>query len=115
MKNFVYLVGKVRHKDVVKLNDNISATRVFLEIERSYKNNNGVYEIDLIPVYVKDNLGLSTRMNIKKNDVICVKGNIQNYSKENNNDIDYKDIIIADNITFFKSLAEYMEKNIEKN
>lgn len=42
MKNFVYLVGKVRHKDVVKLNDNISATRVFLEIERSYKNNNGV-------------------------------------------------------------------------
>lgn len=54
-------------------------------------------------------------MNIKKNDVICVKGNIQNYSKENNNDIDYKNIVIADNITFLKSLAEYMEKNIEKN
>ena len=37
MKNFVYLVGKVRHKDVVKLNDNISATRVFLEIKEVIK------------------------------------------------------------------------------
>lgn len=113
MNNLVYLIGRIVKNVDIENNEKDKILKI--AVPRSYKNNNGVYEIDLIPVYVNGNLGLSTRMNIKKNDVICVKGNIQNYSKENNNDIDYKNIVIADNITFLKSLAEYMEKNIEKN
>lgn len=69
MLNQVILVGRVTH--------DIENNTLTLAVPRSYKNDNGEYETDFIPVYVSGTLLTQAQNYLKSGDIVGVKGRIQ--------------------------------------
>jgi len=63
-----------------------------MKVTRSYKNENGEYEEDLINIQVFDNLSNTLNEYCKTGDLVGVKGRIQN-----------SNVLIAEKITFLSN------------
>lgn len=88
--------GHVAGKEVAKFS---------LSIPRSYKNSDGEYETDTIPVLVRDTLSKNAAKYCKKGDVIGIKGVIE--SRTVNGKVNL--YIFADKITFLSAGAKAEE------
>lgn len=90
--NQLFVVGRV--KDIEK-NEKYSTLK--LEVSRSYKNTDGIYEKDVIPIILFKNLSENVLQYCKKNDVLGCKGTMQfnNFEKKLN--------IIAERISFLST------------
>ena len=88
MLNQIIIVGKLVDIPEIK-EDNIYIT---ISVQRSYKNTDGEYKNDIIPIKVWKGIEQQVLDNITKNDVVGIKGRIEN----NNNQIE----IVAEKITF---------------
>lgn len=98
MLNQLVLVGRlvteVGKKGKV---DGLEVTQVKVAIPRSYKNENGEYETDILPVMLTGNIAENTAEYCKKGDIIGIKGRVQQ-------DQDSKhSYILAEKITFLSS------------
>lgn len=89
MNNFI-TVGRINNIDLE--NDKCILT---LKVTRSYKNENGEYEEDLINIQVFDNLSNTLNEYCKTGDLVGVKGRIQN-----------SNVLIAEKITFLSNKKE---------
>lgn len=103
MLNQTVMVGRLTH-DLKRelIDDNREVCQITISVPRNYKNENGEYETDYIPVIITDNISKNVCEYCKKNDVIGIKGRIESV-KENDN---YNVRIIAEKVTFLSSGKE---------
>ena len=95
MLNQIVLVGRMV-EDVKIIEENEKKYGYMnLKIQRSYKNDEGIFEEDIIPVKLWGQVAENTYEYCKKGDAVGIKGRIEN----NNNEL----IIIADKVTFLSS------------
>lgn len=78
MNNFVTLIGRItRTPEVQGGVDSTPYCFITLAIPRSYKNNEGVYETDYIPVRLDGSVATNTAEYCKQGDLVGVKGMLQ--------------------------------------
>ena len=91
MLNQTVLVGRLTKKPTLKGEYAI----LTLAVNRTFKNEEGIYETDFIPVETFGAVATNTYEYCTKGDIIGVKGRLQN----TNNKI----IVIAEKVTFLAS------------
>lgn len=100
MLNQFMLVGRIQENPTIKENEGGNkTTNINIAVQRSYKNIEGVYESDIIPITLYNNIAGNVCEYCKKGDLIGAKGRIQ--INENNNIQ-----IIAEKITFLANKKE---------
>lgn len=104
MNNHVVLIGRINN-DIEKIeNDDTTTYRLMLNITRNFKNQDGDYENDFIPIQLMSYVGRNVFEYCKKNDLVGVRGRIE--SKEG------KAIqIIAEKITFLSNNQNLLNQN----
>ena len=83
----------------------IEQGKVMVAIPRSYKNNEGIYDTDIISVTIKGNIGENTREYCRKGDLIGIKGHIA--CLDNNLEL------VAEKVTFLSSSKGSVENGNE--
>lgn len=91
MLNQIVLVGRLKE---IEYEDEVNV-EFTLVVPRNYKNIDGIYEEDNIPVYISGSIAKNFKEYCKKGDLIGVKGRIQ----VKDNDIE----IVAEKITFLSN------------
>lgn len=95
MLNQVILVGRISHT--------IENGTLTLAVPRSFKNSEGEYETDFIPVRLFGNIATTTAEYTKVGDIVGIKGRIQ----QTQSNIE----IIADRVTFLSSSSSSPTKD----
>ena len=96
MLNQFMLVGRITK---------IEQGEVMVAIPRSYKNNEGIYDTDIISVTIKGNVGENTREYCRKGDLIGIKGHIAC--------LDNKRELVAEKVSFLSSSKGSVENGNE--
>lgn len=97
MSNSVTLIGRITSTPEVQDSiDNKTYCIITLAITRSYKNNEGGYETDYIPVRLEGSIATNTVEYCKKGDLVGVKGMLQKT-------IDGRLQVYAERVTFLAS------------
>ena len=102
MLNQVVLVGRLTSDpELTKLETGKKVTTVTLDVQRSWKNEDGLYEADYIRCILWDAVAASTTEYCHKGDIVGVKGRIQtgNYDDKDGNK-KYTVDVIAEKVTF---------------
>lgn len=97
MNNYVLLIGRITHTPEVQ--DSIDDKKyciITIAINRSYKNSEGVYETDYIPVRLEGSIATNTADYCKQGDLVGVRGSLKKT-------IDGRLQVYADKITFLAS------------
>lgn len=110
MHNMVCIIGRLcDNVEIIKDGDKDMAI-VKMAIQRDYKNEDGVYEVDFIDVVLYNMLAEHTAEYCRKGDLVGVKGRIQNIMVDSN----LKTYVVADRISFLSSAkSEHEEKEDE--
>ena len=95
MHNQVYLIGRLVKDIEVEEKDNSTKAIITIAVQRSYKNEEGIYESDLIPCILWNGVATHTKEYCEKGDLVGIKGRLQI--------VDEKIVAIADKITFLSS------------
>ena len=96
MVNNLLLVGRLVSDPEINETENGKVTDITLAVPRSYKNEEGEYETDFIPVKLFRQIASTTVEYCRKGDLIGVKGRVARLSGENLK-------IVAEKITFLSS------------
>ena len=96
MLNQFMLVGRITK---------IEQGKVVVAIPRSYKNNEGIYDTDIISVTIKGEIDEKTREYCRKGDIIGIKGNIS--CLDNNLEL------VAEKVSFLSSSKGSVENGNE--
>ena len=83
--NTVVLVGRIT---------NFEGNEVTISVNRNYKNEDGIYMSDLIPVWLSANIGEKMQYFCKIGDVIGVKGRLENRGGV---------VVMADKVSFISA------------
>lgn len=105
MLNQVVLVGRLT-EDPTLINtvNGKKVSSITLAVQRTFKNQDGIYEADFIRCILWNAIAASTTEYCKKGDIVGVKGRIQtsNYEDEKGNKV-YTTDVIAEKVTFLSS------------
>lgn len=97
MLNQLVLVGRlVSDLEINETENKIKECNITLAIPRNYKNADGIYETDYIPLRLYNEIATKVVEYCKKGDLLGIKGRVQTRQEENKNTIE----IIAEKITF---------------
>ena len=97
MNNFVTLIGRLTSTPEVQGGvDSTPYCFITLAIPRHFKNYNGIYETDYIPVRLEGGIATNTAEYCKQGDLVGVKGTLQKT-------IDGQLQVYADKLTFLSS------------
>ena len=89
MNNLVTLIGRLaRNVETIEENKAI----ITLAVQRNYKNEEGIYEVDFIPCVLWNSLGDHTKEYCRTGDLVGIKGRIQM--------IDNKMVLVAEKVSF---------------
>ena len=107
MLNQIVIVGRlVQDPEIKELENGTKTSYITLAVPRNYKNSDGIYETDFIPVKLYKGIAESTTEYCKIGDMVGVKGRVQSRKEEDKNIIE----IIAERITFLSSRKENEEE-----
>ena len=96
MLNQIVLVGRLtKDVEIKELEGGKKVAYITLAIPKPFKNSEGEYETDFIPVVLYNEVGNTTREYCKKGDIIGVKGRIE--SEPN------RICVIAEKVTFLQT------------
>ena len=95
MLNQIVLVGRLVENPKVEKEDGKEKSVITLAVQRSYKNEDDVYETDFINCVLWNGIASNTAEYCNKGDLIGVKGRVQGN--------DGKIEIIAEKVTFLSS------------
>lgn len=96
MNNMSMLIGRlVSDLQINETENGRKVCNITLAVPRSYKNNEGIYETDFIPVVLYSSMAETTTEYCKKGDLIAVKGRLQSN--------DDKIQLIAEKVSFLSS------------
>lgn len=112
MHNMVYLIGRLTEDPCLKkLEDDRDMLTINLAVQRSFKNEDNIYETDYLRCILWNALAEHTCEYCRKGDLVGIKGRIQTRSYEDEDkNIKYITEIIVDRISF---LASAKSKNEE--
>lgn len=103
MMNNVVLIGRIDN-DIEKVeNEEKTSYRLMLKISRNFKNENGEYETDLVPIELTGYIGNNVFEYCEIGDIIGAKGRIQS----NENGIH----VMAERITFLSNDKKLVNQN----
>ena len=113
MHNMVYLIGRLTEDPQIKTyEDEKEKLTVNLAVQRSFKNEDGIYETDYIRCILWNALATHTCEYCKKGDLVGIKGRIQTRSYEDEDkNIKYITEIIVDRISFLASASKNKDKS----
>ncbi len=78
MLNNLVLVGRtVEDLTVVTLDSGLKTCRMVIAVQRGFKNQDGEYDVDFVPVVLWDGIAEAVASNCKKGSVVGVKGRVQ--------------------------------------
>ena len=104
MNNHVLLIGRINN-DIEKIEmDDKTTYKLMLNISRNFKNQDGAYDNDIIPIELMSYVGNTTFEYCKKDDLVGIRGRIE--SNENN-----PIKIIAEKITFLSNNQNLLNQN----
>ena len=108
MHNIVYLIGRLTNTPEMKTyEDGKEKLTINLAVQRSFKNDDGIYEVDYLRVILWNVLAAHTAEYCNKGDLVGIKGRIQTRSYENEEgELKYVTEIIADKISFLSSASK---------
>ena len=112
MLNQIVLVGRlVQDPEIKELENGMKTSYITLAVSRSYKNVNGEYDTDFIPVRLYKGIAENATEYCKKGDVIGVKGRIQRFCANDYTCNGYPILeIVAERVTFLQSRKETEEE-----
>ena len=100
MLNQTVLIGRLTQDLKTELDKNDRKTFLAtLAVPRNYKNENGEYDTDFIPIALTDNVGNNVFEYCKKGDLLGIKGRIESFQEDETNIIR----LIAEKVTFLSS------------
>ena len=103
MLNQIDLVGRLVETPIKEENgDGRSVTSITLAVPRSFKNVDGEYDTDFLPVTLWDGVAKSTTEYCRKGDLIGVKGRVQG--------LDGEIKLVAEKVTFLSSTSKSNEE-----
>ena len=102
MLNQTVLVGRIAKDLEIKEAENKKETILTLAVSRSFKNENGEYETDFVPITLWGGIAINTCEYCKQGDVVGIRGHIQTK--------DGQIVIIADKLTFLSSKKKEEEE-----
>ncbi len=116
MHNLVYLIGRLTEDPDIKVyEDGKSMLTINLAVQRSFKNENGIYDVDFIRCILWNGIASHTSEYCKKGDLVGVKGRIQTRSYEDKEEKKYITEVIVDKVSFLASKRENKEEaNIQE-
>lgn len=102
--NMAMLVGRVTKIDTMYDNET-PKIKITMAITRDYKNEDGIYNIDFIPVIASGTIAEKVKEYIRIGDIMSVRANIQfeKYINEDNGYVSEKLEIIANKVSFISS------------
>ena len=102
MLNQTVLVGRlVQDPEIKELENDKKVCNIILAVTRSYKNADGIYENDFIPITLWQGIAEQTTNYCKKGDLVGVKGRLQ--ARED------KVEVIGEKVSFLSSKAKEEE------
>ena len=93
MVNYAVLIGKI-YQDIIKNKDD--SYELILEVPRNYKNLNGLYDFDIIPIKLPNDIGKKVIKYYKKGNMVAVKAKIERLEDE-------ELTLVAYDVTYFSS------------
>lgn len=114
MHNTIVLIGRLTKE--VETKENTKGTKYAnfnLAVQRSYKNDKGVYETDFIDCVVFNSVAENISEYCKTGDLISVKGTLQNNEYEVNGEVRRNNEVVVERVCFLSS-ARDIEKKSEK-
>lgn len=106
MLNQIVLVGRITSDLEINEVENKKVATMTLAVSRSFKNEEGIYETDFVPVEIFGGIAENTKEYCKQGDIVGIKGRVQ--TKED------KIEIIADKVTFLSSQSVKMSEEMTK-
>lgn len=106
MHNMCTLIGRLTKEIETKNIDGKEFAVATIAVQRSYKNEEGIYETDSIPVILWNGIAQNTKEYCHKGDLLGVKGRLQSEIIEMPIGDEYRISIIAEKITFLSSKKE---------
>lgn len=108
MHNVVYLIGRLTEDPTLKtIGEEKDMLTINLAVQRSYKNENGIYETDFIRCILWNGIAKNTSEYCHKGDLVGVKGRLQTRKYENENQEEkYITEVIVDKVSFLASKKE---------
>lgn len=115
MLNNVIVVGRVIEKEYNEENKELNFKLI---VNRNYKNRDGVYESDIIPIKLNDNMKTSIMTYCEIGDAVAVKGRLESNviiddGKNYDKNIEPKVLIVAEKVTFLSSKCNSNENGEE--
>lgn len=101
MLNISTLVGRVNGIILEETTNNKKVLKLQLSVPRSFKNAEGNYDTDFVPVVIFGDMAINTAEYTKPGDLVGVKGRLQNLDEESN-----LLSLIAEKITFLSTKNE---------
>ncbi len=103
MMNTFVLVGKIAELPELKeTSSGFKVASMIIEVERSFKNVDGLYEHDYFPLTLWKGLAETTTEIANIDDVVAIKGRVQSNRFESNNRVYYNHEFIAEKLSFIK-------------
>ena len=103
MNNMVCVIGRLIRNVKVEKEENKSVVRMTLAVPRSYKNEDGVYDVDFVDIVMWNGIAENTEEYCKKGDLVGVKGRIETRIVEKDNMITKITEIVAEKVTLLSS------------
>ena len=114
MHNLVYLIGRLCEDPVTnEYEDGKCMLTINLAVQRSFKNENGIYETDFIRCILWNGIAAHTSEYCKKGDLVGVKGRIQNRSYDDSGEKKYITEVIVDKVSFLASKKDTVSEETE--
>lgn len=114
MHNLVYLIGRLTEDPQMKtFEDGKSSLAINLAVQRSYKNEEGIYEVDYIRCVLWNGVASHTSEYCKKGDLVGVKGRLQTRSYEVEKETKYITEVIVDKVSFLASKRKDIDETLE--
>ena len=98
MVNQTILIGKLIGEPVTTTEEDKKITYITIAVKRRFTNENDIFEEDIIPIQLWNNLAEETFNNCHNGDLIGIKGRLQT--------IDDRITIIAEKVTFLSNKKE---------
>ena len=110
MHNMVYLIGRLTEDPTIK-DEESNYLAINLAVQRSFKNEENVYETDYLRCVLWDAIATNTCEYCKKGDLVGIKGRLQNRSYEDDKgEKKYITEVIVDKISFLASKKDKVEE-----
>lgn len=107
MHNMVYLIGRItKDVEVRETGNDKQIAVVNIAVQRTYKNEDGEYEVDFFPVVLWNAIANNVCEYCAKGDLVGIKGHLQQSSYEVDGEYRNKTEIIADKVSFLASKKE---------